>query len=634
MLALGKEMGCSRALKNWEIFHTYWPQIQLTFPGDLTEGSKFLPQLPLLVAAKLREAHMMLLLAQADSSNNHEAATDILASIERALELARYCSYKGSGMVPELLVQRAHAQPDNASCLLSAICAISHQQLNHRQAYLLYCRLAELLAYLSKGENVLAPQSTTPEISPVLVCKDPQPSTQSSPHGAGKTKQERERRKSRNLLAYQSWCALKMAISCLNALDNLKRLTSEQHNTDISRELSSRLLTKMPDHLLMGLAGRTESVASLLRKRDPPELVDLTSARQSSVPQGLSWFSVLHHFMVLLQRSLLLTANVHWGLHTTLLTPFFIQEAKSILALISPNNHDFPSKSFLIPKVPTILLQLADSADDSSATHPPSSDTCELVDPQLAAAEGEAAVVWFTPDPVCAPRGTIRGLFGLSAKSFKTHSNLPLTVIAGIKVHVVTTDLGSLSKLHDCWSELDSICATYLSQQATRPLSRSPSRMRHKSLEQARRATPAELKVSHTTGIEECTILNDCAAMGSLHSFSNVFFYAVCVCVHAKSVYICQYFLDAFHDPQTQLQEAVTQLLLTFGYNTEVSHSKLTATCLDCCILVNTCAYPQANRPHVEPHMVSSITRLLRPLSFSIEQGDAFYFFKSLFSPK
>ena len=451
---------------------------------------------------------MTLLLAQADSSHNHQAAAGVLACTERALELAKHCSYKGSGMVPELLVQRAHARSDSAACLLSAISSVTQQQLDHRQAYLLYCRLAELLSYLSKQENVSVPPSTTPEASPDLLRRDSQQNAQSSPRGPGRAKQEREWKKSRNLLAYQSWCALKMAVSCLYALDSLKHLTSEQHNTDISKELSSRLLSKMPDHLLMALAGCTEGVATLLKNRDPPELAELTPSRQSSVPRGQSWFSVLHLFLALLRQSLLLAANVHWGLHTTLLTPFFMREAKSILSLISPNSHDFPSKGFLIPKVPTVLFQLAESADDSPAIHPPSSDANEYVGthPHLVAVEGEVTAVWFTP--------------GLSAKSVKYQLNLPSTAIAGIKVHVVTTDSGSLTKLHTCWAELDSACTTFLSHQATRPLSRSPSRMRHKSLEQARRATPTELKVRQSKWRDVHTILNGCTRFELSSQFS------------------------------------------------------------------------------------------------------------------
>lgn len=454
--------------------------------------------MPLLVATRLREAHMTLLLTQANGSLDHQAAVDAATCIEGALDLAKHCDSEDAGLVPELLVQFAHAQSDSVTCLLSAISAVTQQQFDHHQAYLLYCRLAELLSSLSKQENTSASPSTTPQPSPDLLRRDSQHIIRSSPRLSGKTKQEKEWMKARSLRAYQAWCALKIALGCLHALDNLKHLSSEQHNVDISKALSSKLLSKVPDHVLLALAGCSEVVASLMRNREPPELAVLTPSFQSSTPQGLTWFSVLRHFMSLLQRSLFLAVNQQWGLHTTLLTPFFLPEARSLLALISSSCSGFSlSKCCLIPKLPAILFQLAESEDDPASMRTPSSDTSEFVEAHvhLLAAEGEVTAVWFTPDPVHAVRGAIHGLFGLNAKAIKSELNPSSAMTSGIEVHVVTADTDSLTKLHACWVELDSASSTYLSHQVTRPLSRSPSRMRHRSLEQARRATPTELQV-------------------------------------------------------------------------------------------------------------------------------------------
>ena len=132
-----------------------------------------------------------------------------------------------------------------------------------------------------------------------------------------------------------------------------------------------------------------------------------------------------------------------------------------------------------------MFLSSENSDSDTSSTDAPA---------YLTATDGEVAILWYTPYDKSPD--IVNGLVGLNTKPIKTllYNNLHTM---GIEVHIIKNVYRSqLVELCSVWEKLATACNEYLTQQAARPLSRSPSRMRQRSIEQSKLATPIELKVN------------------------------------------------------------------------------------------------------------------------------------------
>ena len=450
------------------------------------EGNRYKPQLALLVMTRLREIHAQIMLG--DDKTSLQSAVPIL---QYCISLAQYMAQSDESTVSELLVQLAmikRAQGNSHEATRSLLLEALSSALNYNLVHSLYCMLSE---ELSTQSHQTLPQDITKSVPPSrssetkrLSRQGSRSSSRVSAYGTlGVSREEKEWFKERKTEGYQAWCAMRTAAYTLQPVEKLHQLSSELHNVEMTTPLSDKLLSKLPDIVVLDLYGSTENLSSMLYTLDTPTVDSLLPLSQSTTPKGITWFQLLGYYKGLLKQCFL-SSNSMWRLHVHCLTPCLlprVQVLRSFLQTHCPNFNKFCN----LPNVPPVFLSSENSDSDTSSTDAPA---------YLTATDGEVAILWYTPYDKSPD--IVNGLVGLNTKPIKTllYNNLHTM---GIEVHIIKNVYRSqLVELCSVWEKLATACNEYLTQQAARPLSRSPSRMRQRSIEQSKLATPIELKVN------------------------------------------------------------------------------------------------------------------------------------------
>ena len=466
------------------------------------------PQLPLLAVAALMESHAHLLLARQHQGEKEEDGVDsqhryqlAALSAEKGLSALQQYGYPDEVLRSELLLQSALIELERRPILhrstvpdrlIEALKVISSLQLDHKQAYLCYCKLAEFFAFQSNLHDPVAEQEGE-KPKPSSFQKSPRQTSrsgakQSAQGYSSSNRQERELLRGKTLQSYLGWCAVKTAPSCLLGLEKLQQASAELHNKELVKGIPDKHLAALPDCTLLEVCGSSRLMERLLSGDELLVPLDrlLPLAQSPTNPHRLTWFTLLGHFSHQLQRcffwqplssSSTSSSSSKWGLHSHSLTHLLTPSLIPLREFLSSRCSLFSSQCSL-PSVPTILLQ--------TASNSPAAPLAEFS--HLSAKEPEASIIWSTALGSCAHM-----LLALSSKPIKSqHSPVPS---GGFEVHVIRNTPEVFHQLHLMWVELGEACMAYLPQQTARPLSRSPSRMRRKSIEQGRLSLPAELEV-------------------------------------------------------------------------------------------------------------------------------------------
>ena len=453
---------------------------------NLLEGNRYKPQLALLVNARLREIHAQIMLGDDKTS-----LQSTIPTLQYCVSLAQYITQSDESTVSELLLQLAmikSAQGNNHKATRSLLLEALSSALNYNLVHCLYCLLSEELCTQS---HQILPQDITKSVPPSrsserkrISRQGSRSSSRVSVHGTlGVSREEKEWFKERKKEGYQAWCAMRTAAYTLQLVEKLHQLSSELHNVEMTTPLSDKLLSKLPDVVVLDLCGSTEGLSSMLYSLDMPTVDSLLPLSQSTTPKGITWFQLLGYYKRLLKQCFL-SSNSMWRLHVHCLTPHFLPRVRVLCSFLQTYCPNF-SKFCDLPNVPPVFLSSERSDDDSSSADAP---------PYLTATEGEIAILWYTPYDKSSD--IVNGLVALNTKPIKSllYTNLHTM---GIEVHIIKDVYHSqLVELCSVWEKLATACNEYLTQQAARPLSRSPSRMRQRSIEQSKLATPIELKVN------------------------------------------------------------------------------------------------------------------------------------------
>lgn len=385
----------------------------------------------------------------ADSS---EAAKTAHLGIELCQKMM---SLFGQNLMTELTVMlyKVHQKSErliNESVLIEALSHVL--KFDYVQTLVLYCILAEMLS------THCSEQSTSV-------------STQSVSKPAGQKRLEISSQEEKELAEkhkYLSWCAVKMASHCLQMIDKLKQLTSEVHNEEMASQIPSKLLSELPQFAVLNLCGSNSLLLSLLTTLNIPVIDDLLPPSQTN---GLTWFTLLEYFKSTLNHSFV--PDGLWQSHTHHLSSRFIPKVQALFSFLVAHCSNFKAL-FVLPSLPELFRLPPDNAILSVLT----------------ASENEMSVLWYSSSIA----GSIRGYMAFNDKPVKSVMHR-MSHNMGIDVFTFVTTHEQLQKLCCVWNKLANTCTAYLASQSTRPLSRSPSRMKQRSLEQMKQSTPPDLTV-------------------------------------------------------------------------------------------------------------------------------------------
>ena len=387
-----------------------------------------------------------------------------------------------------------HALSEALPSMIEAIKYSTSLGLDHIQTHNLYCRLCEAMVAIN---NQTPPQNVSRSSVPPSRSESRKLSRLSSRHGSRTLVSGSSTPKETTLGTkedYQAWCALRLAATCIERLEKLALLASELHHSELNSSLPDSLVNKIPDCALLDLCPSQDITEALLRNTEPHPLNCLLPSNQFVSPKGLTWFILIGYYNSLLRKCFWpssVATHCNWGLRSHCLSSLVSPRAKVMLEFLVTHCPLFKS-SCTIPSVPRPLLLLLDAATSGDSTPQQRTQTIEAPS-YLTSGEEEVSVFWY---PL--PGNTLRGLFSLSHKNIKSLQFLNpslSTRSSGCQVFVVSVDLSTLAELRSLWEELAQKCNQFVTEQVTRPLSRSPSRMRRKSLEIARKGTPQELQV-------------------------------------------------------------------------------------------------------------------------------------------
>ena len=455
------------------------------------------------------EAHANLILAkqEKEAQNAISYYHEMNVSIEKGLCALERHVYSDKVIHSELLLMSAlvelntiHSTPLSNSAppppLLKALQIISSVKLDHKLAFLCYCKLAEFFATQSKLR--LPEQEKEKETEDRRYSL--QPSSRSSRQtsrlstkqlsAASSTKDVRaERPKGKEgLVAYNGWCVVKSASSCLRALENLTQSSLELHNDELAKQIPDKSFKFLADSVLLNLCNSDELLKSLVSGDElSPSFDLLLPSAQFISPSGLTWFTLISHFNKQLQRCLYASpsSSTQWFLHAHSLTPTLSPTLISLAEFLTSRCPSF-STNCSLPAIPPLLLQTKHSKMDIAT-----SSQAELS--HLTAGGLEVCMEWYTDNSDTAP---VHMLIAINNKPMRIQAPVQSS---GLEVYVAKNTLDAFTQLYRVWSELGEACNDYLAQPATRPLSRSHSpRMRRKSMEQAKLPFPAEQEVRFT----------------------------------------------------------------------------------------------------------------------------------------
>ena len=382
---------------------------------------------------------------------------------------------------------------------LKAITSSTSMGMDYLKTHQLYSHLCETLVAISnKATPILVSNSPS--------CSESRRLSVGSRNMPRKMSSDRSRSSSvtsgsDNKLAmkeeYQAWCALRLANVVIERFEALAQLSSELRDGDISSAIPSTLLTRVPDCVLLELAPPTIITRQLVNDAKPLPLDMLLPLNRPQSADGLTWFTLIGHYQKLLRKCFKVSP-----LGTThCLADMVLPQTKVLLEFLSNHCGSFRIKCSF-PKIPASLCTLW-SADPSVKDTPtgatpvnatPISATPTEVPPYLRSEEGEVCIMWYQVD-----EKRLKGFVSFNHKAIKTiysvSSSSPFMKYSGVEVFPVTADSGELDQLRYEWAELAVKCDKFVSEQMTRPLSRSPSRMKKKAIELAKKGIPQDLQV-------------------------------------------------------------------------------------------------------------------------------------------
>ncbi len=377
--------------------------------------------------------------------------------------------------------------------LLEAISSSTSLGMDYLKTHQLYSHLCEtLVAVSNKATPILVSNSPSHSESRRLsVGSRNMPRKMSS----GRSRSSSVTSGSDNKLSmkedYQAWCALRLANVVMERFEALAQLSSEFRDGDISSAIPSTLLSRVPDCVLLELAPPTIITRQLVNDAKPLPLDMLLPLNRPQSADGLTWFTLVGHYQKLLRKCF--KASPLGGTHC--LADMILPQTKVLLEFLASHCASFRIKCSL-PKIPVPLCTLWSdpSIKDMPTSTTPTSATPIEVPPYLMSEEGEVSIMWYRVDGE-----RLKGFVSFNHKAIKAvysvSSSSPLMKNTGVEVFPVTADSAELDRLRCEWAELAVKCDKFVSEQMTRPLSRSPSRMKKKAIELAKKGLPQDLLV-------------------------------------------------------------------------------------------------------------------------------------------
>ena len=372
--------------------------------------------------------------------------------------------------------------------LVEAINASTVLGIDHTRIQQLYITLCEKLVTIS---NETTPPITNKADAPVARSESTKISKQRSrlisQHKPSKLSPDDNRPVPKG--HYQAWVALRLANTCIERQSNLVQLSSELHNDDINSLIPNTLLKIIPDYIINDLSPTKEVTERLINDTEPLPLGGLLPpASNSSLKDGITWFSLIGHYQRLLRKCFKpLLSNSLAGLRTHCLSHLVIPQARILLEFLLAHCESFNMKC-AIPKAPPPLLALSDSETTPSVATPTETPS------YLMSEEGEVSLIWYESSPE-----VLKGFITLNHKPIKSIPATPSSSLhmkyTGAEVFIVSVESSKLEELCHLWEELGQKCNQFITEQTTRPLSRSPSRMKRKTIEVAKKGVPLDLQV-------------------------------------------------------------------------------------------------------------------------------------------
>ena len=271
--------------------------------------------------------------------------------------------------------------------------------------------------------------------------------------------------------SYHGWCATKFAADIHHKVEKLQYFSSELHSNDTSLQLSS---VQVPDAVLLDFCDVAHVLESLITTTKIPQLVSLLPFSQNVTSSKVSWFGLLGNFQLFLKQAFLSEDILNCHLHH--FTPLLLPKAKVLFNFLLSC---CPKFSHCVPR--QSLTSVVQGAAVGSETH---------CDPCLMAGEKEVTILWTKN-----AGDQVQGLVALNGKAVHGFVSSSSLHQMEIEVHTISTSGTKLNELRKMWHDLAVTCASYLTQQAVRPLSRSPSRMKQRTLEQVKQVPPSDLMV-------------------------------------------------------------------------------------------------------------------------------------------
>ncbi len=371
-----------------------------------------------------------------------------------------------------------------SSSIMEAIMSSTALGIDYTRTQQLYIALCEKLVAVSN-------ETTHPLISTAdspVSSKRSQQRRRSTPelHIKGSKTPSADNNKQVPRSYYQSWCSLRLANTCMKRMNAIIQLSSELHNNDINITVPSTVLKLIPSCIINDLIS-TKGITDRLMNDTKPLPLDKLLPQMTI--KDVTWFTLIGHYQKLVRRCFKSSDNMV-GLRTHCLSNHFILPIKALLDYLLVHCVPFINRCTM-PTVPTPLLLLL---SETTPTHATPNDT----PPYLTSEEGEVSILWYQSVPL----GVLKGFVSLNHKAIRSIPSIPSSSSlymksTGAEVIVVTVSSLQLEELCQLWEGLSQKCSQFISDQAIRPLSRSPSRMKRKTLEAVKKGVPSDLQVCY-----------------------------------------------------------------------------------------------------------------------------------------
>lgn len=294
---------------------------------------------------------------------------------------------------------------------------------------------------------------------------------------------------------YQSWCASKMACAILDRYESLAHLSSELHDTEINQPIPPTQLIKLPEAVITELSPSLDITEKLMTDNEPLPLDMLLPFATPSSNKDITWFTLLGYYYTL-HRNCFRSSSLPWeGPCTHCLSHLLIPHVRAVHSFLSTYCPLFNAQCDLVKVPPTLSSLVPEPPPNDVPSSFPIASSAEAL-PNLVSDEGEVLISWYQ----LMGTSPLKGFISLNHKTLRSVLSVPVSTshmkYSGAEIYCITADLVQLQQLRCMWEELDKRCGQFVTEQVTRPLSRSPSRMKKKSIDMARKGVPQELQVN------------------------------------------------------------------------------------------------------------------------------------------